>query len=135
MYDYTQDNLSVTNACWTCQQADRICDACADERDARDTANAWEIVEDGNQVYRWKTHKIADEPSGHDWVSSHTRIRVTLEHEKPQIREESLEPMTWLIDRIFEIDVEVPVGYTICTNCHYMCNSHVSCPNCELVNN
>jgi hypothetical protein len=129
MYDYTQDNLSLANGCYTCMLAEQTCEACADEQDARLTDRAWEIVDDGNDIYRWQLTRKSDDPSGHDWVGAQTR------HNDGKIRDEFLEPVTLLSDRFFELNVEVPVGSTVCADCHYMCNKSIACPNCELVNN
>jgi hypothetical protein len=128
MYDYTQDNLSLANGCYTCMLAESVCDACADERDAQLTDRAWEIVDDGNDVYRWTLTRKSDDPSGHDWVSPRT------ERNDGSIRDEFLEPMSLLSDRFFDLNVEVPVGSTVCADCHYVCYSQIACPNCELVN-
>ena len=129
MYDYTQDNLSLANGCYTCMLAESVCEACADERDARLTDRAWEIVDDGNEVYRWTLSRKSDDPSGHDWIGAQTR------QDNGKIRDEFLEPVSLLSDRFFDLDIEVPVGSTVCADCHYVCNSHIACPNCELVNN
>ena len=129
MYDYTQDNLSLANGCYTCMLAEQTCVACADEQDARLTDRAWEIVDDGNQVYRWTLSRKSDVPSGHDWIGSQTR------QTNGKIREEFLEPVSLLSDRFFDLNVEVPVGSTVCADCHYVCNKSTACPNCELVNN
>jgi len=128
MYDYTQDNLSLSNGCYTCMLAERICEACADEQDARLTDRAWDIVDEGNEVYRWTLTRKSDDPSGHDWVGAHTK------RDNGTIREEFLEPTSLLSDRFFDLDVEVPVGSTICADCHYVCNASAKCPNCEEVN-
>ena len=128
MYDYTQDNLSLANGCYTCMLAEQTCEACADEQDARLTDRAWEIVDDGNQVYRWTLSRKSDDPSGHDWIGSQTR------QTNGKIREEFLEPVSLLSDRFFDLDVEVPVGSTVCADCHYVCNASAKCPNCEEVN-
>jgi hypothetical protein len=129
MYDYTQDNLSLANGCYTCMLAEQTCEACADEQDARLTDRAWEIVDDGNDIYRWQLTRKSDDPSGHDWVGAQTR------YNDGKIRDEFLEPVTLLSDRFFELNVEVPVGSTVCADCHYVCNKSTACPNCELVNN
>ena len=128
MYDYTQDNLSVTNGCYTCMLAQEVCEPCADEQDARLTDRAWEIVDDGNEIYRWTLSRKSDDPSGHDWIGSQTR------QDNGKIREEFLEPVSLLSDRFFELNVEVPVGSTVCADCHYVCNASAKCPNCEEVN-
>jgi hypothetical protein len=129
MYDYTQDNLSVSNGCYTCMLAQQICEPCADEQDARLTDRAWEIVDDGNDIYRWTLTRKSDDPSGHDWVGART------ERNDGTIRDEFLEPISLLSDRFFDLNVEVPVGSAVCADCHYVCNQSTACPNCELVNN
>ena len=128
MYDYTQDNLSVTNGCYTCMLAQQTCEPCADEQDARLTDRAWEIVDDGNDVYRWTLTRKSDDPSGHDWISATTM------RNDGSVREEFLEPISLLSDRFFDMNVEVPVGSTVCADCHYVCSTAIACPNCELVN-
>lgn len=138
MYDYTQDNLSVTNGCYTCMLAEQTCEACADEQDARLSDRAWEIVDSGNDVYRWQLTRKSDDPSGHDWVSTTTRVEpyfVFATQTWEDTRSEFLEPTSLLSDRLFDLDVEVPVGSTVCADCHYVCNKSIACPNCELVNN
>jgi hypothetical protein len=138
MYDYTQDNLSVTNGCYTCMLGNTTCDICLEEQDARLTDRAWDIVDEGNDVYRWQLSRKAEEPSGHDWVSAHVyliRPAIQLDGTIREIREEFLEPVTLLSDRIFDMNVEVPVGSIVCADCHYVCNKAIACPNCELVNN
>ena len=148
MYDYTQDNLSIANGCYTCMLAESVCDACAEEQDARRTEMAHQIIENGGDFYYRRVGKtrvavansgavgekncmsvLSDDPSGHDWVSPRT------ERNDGTIREEFLEPMSLLSDRFFDLNVEVPVGSTVCADCHYVCYSQIACPNCELVNN
>ena len=129
MYDYTQDKLSLASGCHTCWLTESVCDTCAEERDAQLTDRAWEIVDDGNEVYRWTLSRKSDDPSGHDWIGAQTR------QDNGKIRDEFLEPVSLLSDRFFDLDIEVPVGSTVCADCHYVCNSHIACPNCELVNN
>ena len=147
MYDYTQDNLSVTNGCYTCMLAQQTCEPCADEQDARRTEMAHQIIENGGDFYYRKVGKakiavansgavgekntmsiLSDDPSGHEWVGAQTM------RNDGSIRDEFLEPMTLLSDRFFDINVEVPVGSTVCADCHYVCNTAIACPNCELVN-
>ena len=157
MYDYTQDNLSVTNGCYTCMLAQQICDACGEEQDNRRTEMAHQIIENGGDFYYRKVGKakiavansgavgekncmsvLADQPSAHDWVGATTRVKpyfVWVTQSWQDTRDEFLEPTSLLSDRFFELDLEVPVGYTVCADCHYMCNKSIACPNCELVNN
>jgi len=157
MYDYTQDNLSVTNGCYTCMLTEQLCDACGEEQDARRTEMAYQIIENGGDFYYRQVGKtkiavansgavgeknamsvLSDAPSGHDWVGAHVyliRPAIQMDGTIREIREEFLEPTSLLSDRIFELDLEVPVGYTVCADCHYMCNKSIACPNCELVNN
>ena len=147
MYDYTQDNLSLANGCYTCMLAEQLCDACGEEQDARRTEMAHQIIENGGDFYYRKVGKtkiavansgavgeknamsvLADAPSGHDWIGAQTRDN------DGKIREEFLEPVSLLSDRFFDLDVEVPVGSTVCADCHYVCNASAKCPNCEEVN-
>ena len=156
MYDYTQDSLNLTNGCYTCMLEEQTCDACLDEQEARRIEMAHQIVENGGDFYYRQVGKtkiaiansgavgekncmtvLSDEPSGHDWVSAHVyliRPAIQMDGTIREIRDEFTEPTSLLSDRLFELDVEVPVGYTVCADCHYMCNASVKCPNCEEVN-
>jgi hypothetical protein len=68
MYDYTQDNLTISNNCYACMLLDSVCQECEDSKDAKLTNRAWEIVDEGNLQYRLTLSFNQDMPSGHDWT-------------------------------------------------------------------
>jgi hypothetical protein len=68
MYDYTQDNLTISNNCYACMLLDSICQECEDSKDAKLTNRAWEVVDEGNLQYRLTLSYNQAMPSGHDWT-------------------------------------------------------------------
>lgn len=68
MYDYTDDNLTISNSCYSCMLLDAICQECEDSKDAKLTDRAWEIVDEGNLQYRLTLSYNQAMPSGHDWT-------------------------------------------------------------------
>ena len=134
--EYIPNGISITNQCYNCMLIDDVCTDCQDSRDARDTNNAWQIVDEGNLQYPHPISIQSVEPSAHDWISPYTRVsEPTDDLPDGVIREEYLEMTTLLSDRIFDLDVEVPPHYTICVQCHYQVHVQVACPNCETVSN
>lgn len=67
MYDYTQDNLTVSSNCYACTLLDSVCQECEDSKEARDAQIAHEIVDEGNLQYK-RQWMIVTEPSNHDWT-------------------------------------------------------------------
>jgi len=134
--EYIPNGISITNQCYNCMLIDDICTDCQESRDARDTNNAWQIVDEGNLQYPHPVSIQSDEPSAHDWISAYTRVSAPTDDQPDGvIREEYLEMTTLLSDRIFDIDVEISPRYTICIQCHYQVHVQVACPNCETVSN
>lgn len=68
MYDYTQDNLSISNNCHACMLLDTKCQDCTDSQDSKLTDRAWEIVDEGNLQYKFTLTYNEKEPSNHDWT-------------------------------------------------------------------
>ena len=68
MYDYTEDNLTISNSCYSCMLLDAICQECEDSKDAKLTNRAWELVDEGNLQYRLTLSFNQVMPSGHDWT-------------------------------------------------------------------
>ena len=68
MYDYTQDNLSISTSCQTCLALDTKCEECLEISEARLSDKAHEIVDEGNLQYPrlWMINR--PQPSGHDWT-------------------------------------------------------------------
>jgi len=65
---YTTQGISVTTQCFDCMQLDDVCDDCLELREARDSAVAHEMVDEGNLQYKHQWLLIT-EPSGHDWTN------------------------------------------------------------------
>lgn len=122
--------ISVTNACYTCYMLNELCMDCEDNRLTREAIMAHEIVDDGSDIYRYapmytSLTKIEPEASGHDWVGAVTRIYGDKE------RNEFLEPITVITDRIFDMGFDMPANSIVCQDCHYTFNKHTICPNCN----
>jgi len=141
-----QNQLTLMNECFHCQQLNELCSDCLEAKEARDAVIANQLVDE--DIYRYEPMytsmtKIQDEPSAHDWISGEVIVR----EEKPTLsnwdrtqgepiytmRTEFFEQSSWLIDRIFDLDesMEVTEHECICSVCHYTINKHAVCPNCH----
>jgi hypothetical protein len=128
-----QIGISVTNACYHCYMLNEVCIDCEDKRQANDAIFAHELVDDGNDIYRYapmytSMTKIEAETSGHEWVSSTT---LGTWYDPKAEREEFVEPITNLSDRFFELVVDLGPHETVCQDCHMVCNKHAVCPSCN----
>jgi hypothetical protein len=135
----------ANNSCLECVGLDDKCLACQDLTDVRQTELAHEIVDEGNVQYKKQLSWLRDTPSGHDWISSQTRL------ERPffniyacdwiDAREEFLEPITKLEDRPYEPSDEamlelITIGAKekVCNWCNLTFNYRMlECPTCEMV--
>jgi hypothetical protein len=127
------DELTVTNACYQCMIQMELCPDCSDLRDSRATDIAHDMVDEGNLIYSSQWHSVT-EPSGHEWVSSTTRVEpyfsiYTLKME--DTREEYLEAVSLITDRLFDLNADMPANSIVCQACHYTYNKHAQCPNCN----
>jgi hypothetical protein len=120
--------ISVTNGCYQCYMLDDACMDCEDTRTARDTNIAHAIVDEGNLQYSKQLSYNLPESSGHDWVSSTT---LGTWYDPETQREEFLEPITVITDRLFDLSFDMPANSVICQDCHYTYNKHTQCPNCN----
>jgi len=69
MSEYAQSlGISITNQCYDCMQLDSKCMNCEDQQEARDSAIAHDIVDEGNNQYRIPLSWLRDEPTGHNWT-------------------------------------------------------------------
>ena len=73
MYDYSQDNLSVATQCNACLMLESKCSECREVSEAKASNLAWQLVDDGNDSYRYGLMyipllKLSGDPSGHDWT-------------------------------------------------------------------
>ena len=66
--DYTQDSLTLTNACPECIAQEQLCTECVDAADARLTDKAYALVDEGNMRYRRNWLRPVEDTSGHDWT-------------------------------------------------------------------
>lgn len=128
-----QQGISITNACYQCMIQMELCPDCTDLRDSRATEFAHEIVDEGNDIYRYapmytSLTKIEAPVSGHEWVGTTT---VGTWYDPEAIREEYLEAVSLITDRLFDLNVDMPPNSTVCQACHYTYNKHSQCPNCN----
>lgn len=121
------DELTVSNPCYQCMIQMELCPDCQDLRDSRATDIAYDLVDEGNLIYRAQWHAVT-EPSAHEWVGATT---VGTWYDPDAIREEFVEPVTNLSDRFFELIVDIGPHETVCPECHMVCNKHAMCPSCN----
>ena len=107
---YVEDNLSVMNSCFACQANGSKCTDCQDDADNKLTILAHDIVDEGNLQYK-KVWSSEGEISGHEWVSPLVRM-------PNGIREEYMEPVVSLEDRIDNRELELGRGEKVCNDCH-----------------
>ena len=131
-----QNQLTLMNECFHCQQLNELCSDCLEQKEARDAVIANQLVDEDiyryNPMYTSMT-KIQDEPSAHDWISSEVITFVCPKTGDKTIRTEFFEQSSWLIDRLFNLDesMEITTHECICSTCHYTINKHAVCPNCN----
>ena len=103
MSEYAQSQgISVTNTCYDCALVSEYspelrCLACDEDKESRDDAIAYEIVDEGNMQYKHQWSRTDDQPSGHDWIASVT------------VREEILDKDGKRIDYILRMEYAQPV--------------------------
>ena len=100
MTEYTNQGISVTTQCYDCMMLDTVCLNCEESKEARDSAVAHQLVDEGNMQYK-RNWMLVTEPSGHDWVASTTRVEpyfVYATQTWEDTREEYREPATNLQD-------------------------------------
>lgn len=131
-YETQETGVTITNTCYQCQALDELCPDCQEDRDSRDIENAHRLVEDSEDFVIINKRAVATAgslgernpdslinpyPSGHDWTE----------------RDEYLEPVTMLIDRIFDLETSITVtsNERVCDTCHYIYNKWLPCPNCN----
>jgi hypothetical protein len=79
---------------------DNVCSNCEDMKEARDSAVAHQLVDEGNMQYK-RNWLLVTEPSGHDWTSSTTVSRTVIDDEGNEdyiMREEYKLPIVMLQD-------------------------------------
>ena len=62
--------------CGDCVGLTDVCDACQDRNEVNATAQAWEIVDEGNMQYRLTLSRIQSDPSGHEWTERNGEFLV-----------------------------------------------------------
>ena len=91
MTEYAQSQgISVQNTCYHCALVSEYspelrCLTCDEDKEGRDDAIAYELVDEGNLQYNDSVPLRVDEPSGHDWVSAQTVQRTILDDEGNEV--------------------------------------------------
>jgi hypothetical protein len=133
--EYVPNGISIQSSCLDCIRLDEQCPVCEERAEANLCNLAHEIVDEGNLQYKFVWSDKNEPTSNHDWVGSETKLDrpyfsiYTLEW--VDVRKEFIDPITWLQDREFSTDYELTAHETVCDSCHYACNAHVVCPNCN----
>ena len=133
----TSNGISIQTMCYGCQALTELCPDCQEQKDTRDTILAHQIVDEsedyiivgygvrqrtvanGGAVSEYNPMSvIRDLPSGHDWTER---------------EDEFLEPISLIIDRLFDIETSVTVtaSEVLCQSCHLIYNKYqADCPVC-----
>lgn len=140
--EYTEgDSLTVTNVCPECIAQETLCVECVELADARLTDRAYEAASEGNLMYK-SQWLYAEEPSGHDWVSSTTVQKVILDDEGNEkdyvMREEYRIPIVFLQDggvyeELWELDdMRQRAREVECQWCHLLTpKMYNDCQSCD----
>jgi hypothetical protein len=68
MNEYTTQGISVTSQCYDCMMLDTVCLNCEETKEARDSAVAHQLVDEGNMQYKRQWLRPVEDISGHDWT-------------------------------------------------------------------
>jgi hypothetical protein len=68
MTEYTNQGISVTTQCYDCMMLDTVCLNCEETKEARDSAVAHQLVDEGNMQYKRNWLRPVEDISGHDWT-------------------------------------------------------------------
>ena len=68
MNEYTTQGISVTTQCYDCMMLDTVCLNCEESKEARDSAVAHQLVDEGNMQYKRQWLRPVEDISGHDWT-------------------------------------------------------------------
>lgn len=134
----TESNgISIQTMCYQCQALTELCPDCQEQKDANDSFNAHQIVDESDDYvvigYGVRKRTVAnggavsefnpmsilrDLPSGHDWTERDGEL---------------LEPTSLIIDRLYDVETSLTVtaNETVCDSCHYLHNKAIACPNCN----
>lgn len=140
--------ISITNMCYQCQALTELCPDCQELKDSRDIVVAHQIVDEGNLQYKHIWSQAESDVTGHDWIGSVTKIsnrttkvkvtgewndeKVIVEDIDGDYRNEFLDPISVLTDRIFDLETSLIVtdNEVICPSCHLTHNKAIDCPVC-----
>jgi hypothetical protein len=121
---------------------DYVCSNCEESKEARDSAIAHQLVDEGNMQYKRNWMRPNEDVSGHDWISSSTVSRTILDDEGNEIdyimREEYKLPVVLLQDggvyeELWELDdMRQRNRETQCPWCNIMTRKDMNdCQDCE----
>ena len=116
------NGITITNQCYQCMQLNELCGECLDKREAQAADIAHEIVDERNLTYL----KVWSKPK--DWTHD-----IGANHHWTERDDEYVSPIVDMADRFFDLEdaIELQTCETVCITCHYVCNKHTICPNCN----
>ena len=133
--------ISVTTQCYDCMTLDYLCSNCEETKEARDSAVAHQLVDEGNMQYKRNWMRPNEAVSGHDWVGSVTRVKpyfVYATQTWEDTRNEFTDPTVQLQDggvyeELWELDDERQrARETECPWCHLMTRKDMNdCQDCD----
>ena len=122
-------SITIMTNCYACVKIGDKCPECQEEFDNNQTILAHQLVDEGSLTESPRPMSwLVDMPSGHDWIGSLVKLK------DGSIRQEFLDPVVSMEDRVFEQNLEVMNKEVICTSCHLVCWAQLPCPNCDQVN-
>ena len=60
--------ISETTQCYDCMMLDTVCLNCEENKEARDSAVAHQLVDEGNMQYKRQWLRPVEDISGHEWT-------------------------------------------------------------------
>lgn len=140
MSERISNGISITTQCYDCLQADDLCLECTENREARDSQVAHQLVDEGNLQYKHQWLSIT-EPSAHDWVSSVVYLvkpAILPDGTIQEFRYEYLSPIVQLQDggeyeELWELDDTTQQAREVeCQWCHLMTpKAFNDCQDCD----
>jgi len=139
--EYTNQGISVTTQCYDCMMLDNVCLNCEEGKEARDSAVAHQLVDEGNMQYVRQMSWLREAPGGHDWTSATTVSRTVLNDDGEEeyiMREEYKLPVVLVQDggvyeELWELDDMRQRSREVeCPWCHLLTRKDMNdCQDCD----
>ena len=130
MSEYTNQGISVTTQCYDCMMLDTVCLNCEEGKEARDSAVAHQLVDEGNMQYKRQWLRPIEDISGHDWTDRDGEFK----HSTVTLQDGGVYEELWELDDMRQRDREVqcpwcnlltPKAFNDCQDCDKPLESNV----------